>query len=225
VRRIVTSVIVLLSINRICIGQDQRSANLITAQGFLRAAYPQLSSMTVVVQLVKTARFIDMFQFTRFRVYVNEGDDIKPSQYADALLATEFTFGTTGRIEDYFASGRLVRDVENTALAHDVERHAEWSPAMIASELVRRGAVLGPDSGERLMTVVPSRALEPMLGELTLLSSEFKGPTSRERRQGLGGDDLHWQLTYQSSSGLQVRLLVEPFGGMITYVLTAKSFN
>ena len=199
--------------------QDARIDNLTTARDFLRVAYPTLAQVNPVVHLIKRSRLVGAVSFATFEVIVGEDErSILPDQPVKALLSAEFTFGDFGRIERYYARGRVVRDDENMAFAHDVEQHPDWSDEKIASELVRRGARFGPHEGDALTTWVLPRNLEPMLGELTPVSATFRIPTERERRERLGGADLHWIWVYQSSSGLEVWITLEPFSGGITSV-------
>src|SRR6185369_13776988 len=122
----------------------------------------------VMVKLIPTPAAAGNFGFRRFNVFVNE-HDIEPSHSVDILLASEFTFGETGKIETYRAHGRLLRDTENSAFTKTVGDHPEWSPDRIGEELKRVGARFGPNQGEALLASLAIRGLEPMPGELTLL--------------------------------------------------------
>lgn len=194
------------------------------AKDFIRASYPNLPAASIV-QVVQSAGLTGVFRFRLFRMYVNEtGNDIDPAQYKDILLATDFTFDATGRIERYFASGRLVRDGENKAFAQEVGRHVNWSDETIAAELAARGARFGPSNGGALLSSLAIRSLEPMIGELTLVESMFRIPRDSERKRGepLGEGSIGWRFDFQSGTGLRVYIDVEPFGGAITFVEASR---
>jgi hypothetical protein len=202
--------------------QNQRADNLLTARDFLRVAYPELSQLRPVMTLVKQLPIAAPFDFREFSLYINdagaEREREREAEYLrNALLSAHFTFGQTGRIEEYFAEGRLVRDADNDALAHDLQRHPEWSTEMLVAEIKLRGARFGPDKGAELIASLQARQFEPMFGELTFLSATFEFPTATQRRYGGGGGTLNWIVFYQSSTGLQVMLHIEPFSGVLKY--------
>ena len=185
------------------IAQAQRGENLITAKEFLRVAYPELSSSSAPVRFILDSWLTEPLPWSSFHVRVNESDkdfDIKDA--SALLLDADFTFDHNGRIEKYFAGGRLVRDVENDKLDRDIADHERWSDEDITRELARRGARFGPGTQQQLLSRVPIRAWEPMLGELSFISLEFQMP-ALERGHGETGN-LCWIARYQSSTGLAV---------------------
>lgn len=196
--------------------QSLRGENLITAREFIRLAYPELGVLGPPVQFVLNSSLTGPSSFASFRVRVGASSkDLEAKDDSVLLLRTEFQFGDSGKIESYFAAGRLVHDVENEKLAKDVEDHERWSAAVIAGELSRRGARFGPDKQEELLSKIPVRALEPMLGELSLISIEFRMPNTERHGLSVVGD-ICWEVMYQSSTGLQDVLVFEPFGGSLT---------
>jgi hypothetical protein len=219
-----TVVLVLLSFGLGAQDETVSIGNLTTAKAFLHAAYPLLPTSSMV-HVLGSSELTGLLWFRRFRVYVTEaGKEIDPSQVRNVLLATDFAFDETGRIEKYFASGTLVRDNDNRELSKEVGRHPEWSDLRIAAELKARGAQFGPSQGEALISTLVIRNFEPMLGELTLLESTFRIPSESERKRGesFGEGSINWRLDFQSGTGVFVVIDVEPFGGAVTAVHTMR---
>lgn len=201
--------------------QDEGVTNVVAAREFVRMAYPELVPLQPSIQ-VSTLLFLTPtpIRFGRFTLDVLQEVG---GQRPRVILQSEFTFAEAGKLQDFRASGSLLRDRENETFSHDVGRHAEWTEDRILQELVSRGAQFASD---REKIVATSKILvrdgERLLGTLSLESAIFRMPGEESRRDGLIASDLHWVLTYQGAMGVQTVFVVEPFGGRLTLVSTSR---
>ena len=107
--------------------------NLSTSREFLIAAYPQLLSTWRVAQFEVLSALTGPSRFNKVKMHVGDDDrELKQAELSTALLSADFSFDTTGRLESFWAEGRLMRPTDNLQMAHEVERHQEWSAADIA---------------------------------------------------------------------------------------------
>ena len=204
--------------------QSVRPQNLITAREFIRVTYPELASTGAAAQFRLDSWLTGPLSMAMFSMRLNNPrNDVDFNDPSALLLDASFKFDDNGRIEKYFASGRILHDDQNNKLAKDVESHEMWSDTIILRELTRRGARFGPDNKEQMLSRVKVliRELEPMLGELSVISIEFEMPETERHGLSVIGV-LCWVVRYQSSSGLQGELTFEPFGGNLVAVMSAS---
>jgi hypothetical protein len=131
-------------------------------------------------------------------------------------LSAHFQFdGRDYRISSFVASGSLVNDAKQEAIAKLVDEHPEWTDPDLTVALRRAGAKFGPDQKEELLARFPVHELEPILGKIEMGPAQF---AFRGNSQAPHYALMNWSIRFQATSGTkqdQYAVFLEPFDGRV----------
>src|ERR1700682_736360 len=125
----------------------------------------------------------------------------------------QFPFGKDDRIALLVLSGPLTHKEQLEALQEVVDAHEEWSDAQVLETLEKAGGRYGPQAKSEIEKRVPIKQLEPLIGKITILRSEFEIRAKGTQPTAV----LTWTVVVrahkQGKKDIKYWLRLEPFGG------------
>jgi hypothetical protein len=185
---------------------------------FLRALYPEMTGKNYEMSISTAASFdLEWGGLPFFDVQILKPDctPSRDSQHLIVLLNASFEFGHDGLFSDVHAlSSSLEKKYRDMWTL--VDAHPEWPDQRVASELAKAGAKFGPTQQDALIQAIPKRALEPVVGVVTVRSAEFR----LRHEQTPPVPELYWVIEASAitSAGAKTEweLHFEPFSGKLT---------
>jgi hypothetical protein len=140
---------------------------------------------------------------------------------AKPLISSNFTFDAEDRLQEFGGVGPAVGNPDAlAALIKLVNSHAEWTDDQEIAALKRTGALYGPAEKEDFIRILPVHRLEPFLGEIAVVSVDFKGP---DKNHVGSFASFYWQV-YVKAKGpggadVNYKMMFEPFKGSLTGII------
>ncbi|MGA7909472.1 MAG: hypothetical protein WCA16_18845 [Candidatus Sulfotelmatobacter sp.] len=217
-RSLIFFVIILLSA-RVDAGDDY----FVRAKAFLRAIYPELKSKNLRVTVFDDASFASEGGLTTFSIGLEERiqDRLSNKESLRPCVSAFFSFPNSSddRIFKLAVSGPFVNESKTEGVRQLIDSHPEWSDSQVIQALEEKQPQYGPGSKEALLETVPLRALEPFLGKVRVLSTEFELRSHAQLEEKLPSAELQWVIHVEGRmpgrKPLMYYLAVEPFGGKL----------
>jgi hypothetical protein len=210
---------------------------IVTAQMFLRSAFPEISSKGYMCEInlsapldrewISTPEFsLEIFDSSAFpekrlKNHIGKKTEFRKLQLLNAL----FGFAPGGRIESlYVHSSELTSDVKMEGFRKLVNAHPEWSNSQVNEGLKKAGAGFGPADRVLLVHNLPNDALELLVGKFKIESVEF-----RYRNNQPSGPiaEIYWEMVVSeqqpSANPSRWSINLEPFQGRITSIIRYPS--
>lgn len=204
--------------------QDQFD-KVTTAQGFLRALYPETRDKNYIMNIAASTQFDHNWTFlSDLDVWIGPSDrrsgDTNPPGHAywkkPEVLSAFFQFRTSDQFIDEVNIRFLPLESKLKAVRAQVNAHQQWSDQQVSTVLKKAGAAFGPNGEDALRKAVPIEALEPFIGKLHIESAEF---FLRHKQSPRSLAELYWEVDGTSilPNGREVRwsLILEPFTGRL----------
>lgn len=169
---------------------------------FLLDAYPELAGRALQIQHNGDVSAQDVVLF-----------ELLPSSTIEAtrntLIHAHIEFSSQHQLTRYAATGPLLHDADNSALAHAIQ--LATTPAAVTNEIARRALPFGPNQQDAVLTKLNQLHLDNSIGPSGVLSAS----------SAVRANDSHfgflWSVEVQASRDGDVTrrylLTFEPFGG------------
>lgn len=167
-------------------GQTEPPSNILTAQQFTLALFPELNGKGNIMNVRISGSFdiawthlppLDLEVWKTDPGHPVHLQDVPPPNHEDhekPLLGAHFSFDPDGAIQSIsFAGAQTTFDGENKTLQNLVQSHPDWTAKQAVQALKSAGAKYGPDDPEDFKRAIPVKQLEKLLGKITVKSIEF----------------------------------------------------
>lgn len=164
--------------------QDSDGASyryIATVRKFLKAICPEAMGHLYLMTISMTGVFDQEWKgLPRLFVEIGRNAGLRESGHEkpepeDPFLLASFEFDPSGGLSTVHVgspNGRL--EVKTRQVCRSVDAHPEWSDERVATELKHSGAKFGPSERAAIIAALPSKALEPFIGSMTVESAEFR---------------------------------------------------
>ena len=188
------------------------------AQGFLRAAYPELQGQNLPVS-VQTHGTFDHDWTAMSQVFVAIPTSGRSEQPDSSVLSTRFWLRNHGRVDSFEATGSHVHTKERRTIEQEALANPGWGKAELAGVLMRAAALYGPDREDVFRRTLHLERFEPFFGKTTRSQIRFLVHRSAVHPGTTNTALVFWAVTLETQQTASERscyaLSFEPFEGRL----------